>query len=67
MPPLFFYTGGKMDKTTITISVPRHTTKEEIASIRNKYKDKCKVNIIVSGNSNPEDTIKNFLKARLAT
>lgn len=54
-----------MEKPTIVISMPKNSTKEEIADIRNKYKDKYKVNIIISGNGNTEDIIKNFLKARL--
>ena len=54
-----------MDKRTITISMPKNSTQEEIMAIRNKYKDLYKVNIIISGNNNPKDIIKNFLKARL--
>jgi len=54
-----------MDKPTITISMPKNSTKQNILDMRNKYKDKYKINIIISGNSNPEDVIKNFLKARL--
>lgn len=56
-----------MDKGTITISVPKETTQEEIHIIRNKYKNKYKVNIVISGNSDPKEIIKNFLKARLET
>ena len=54
-----------MDKTVITISVPKETTQEEIMNIRSTYKDKYKINIIISGNNNPEDIIKSFLQARL--
>lgn len=54
-----------MNKGTITISLPKDSTKEEIAAIREKYKNKYKINIIISGNGNTEDIIKNFLKARL--
>lgn len=54
-----------MDKRTITISMPKGSTKEEILAMRNKYKDSYKVNIIISGSNNPENIIKNFLKARL--
>lgn len=54
-----------MEKGTIIISMPKGSTKHEIDSIRNKYKDKYKVNIILSGNKNPKDIIENFLKARL--
>ena len=56
-----------MDKGIITISVPKGTTQEEIASIRNKCNDKYIVNIIISGNNDPKEIIKNFLKARLET
>ncbi len=56
-----------MDKRIITISMPKGSTKEEILAMRNKYKDRYKVNIIISGCNNPEDIIKNFLKARLET
>ena len=54
-----------MDKRTITISMPKNSTHEEILATRNKYKGNYNVNIIISGHKNPEDTIKNFLKARL--
>lgn len=54
-----------MEKSTIIISMPKNSTKEEIAAIRNQYKDKYKVNIIISSNGNTEEIIKNFLKARL--
>lgn len=54
-----------MDKGVITISVPQNSTQEEINAIREKYKHTHNVNIIISGNSNPKEIIKNFLKARL--
>ena len=54
-----------MEKPTIVISMPKNSTKEEIADIRNKYKDEYKINIIISGESNPKKIIKNFLKTRL--
>ena len=56
-----------MDKSTIIISIPKTSTKEEINAIRNTYKDQYKVNIITSGANSPEETIRNFLKARLET
>ena len=62
---LFFYMGGRMDKQTIIISMPKNSTKQDIIDMRNKYKDKYKVNIILSGSNNVEETIRNFLKARL--
>lgn len=54
-----------MDKSTIIISMPKNSTKQDIIDMRNKYKDKYKVNIILSGSHSAKDTIKNFLKARL--
>lgn len=54
-----------MDKKIITISMPKNSTQEEIMAVRNKYKNQYEVNIIISGNNNPKDIIKNFLKARL--
>jgi len=54
-----------MDKPTIIISMPKNSTKQDILDMRNKYKNNYKVNIIISGEETPEQTIKNFLKARL--
>ena len=54
-----------MDKQILTISMPKHSTHEDIVLIRNKYKDKYQVNIIISGHHDPKNIIKNFLKARL--
>ena len=54
-----------MDKRLLTISMPKDSTKEEIIAMRNKYKDKFQVNIIISGHYDPKNIIKNFLKARL--
>lgn len=54
-----------MKKRVITISMSRNSTHDDIAAMRNKYKDKYKVNIIISGTNDPKDIIKNFLKARL--
>ena len=54
-----------MDKETIIISMSKNSTQDEINAVRNEYKDKYKVNIIISGNNDPEQIIKNFLKARL--
>ena len=56
-----------MDKRTLIISMPKGSTQEEIAAIRSKYKNQYNVNIIISGNTNPQTTIENFLKARLET
>ena len=56
-----------MDKPVLTISMQSNSTQEEIAAMRQQYNNKYKVNIIVSGNKNPKDLIKNFLKARLET
>ena len=54
-----------MDKRTITISMPKESTKEQIDTIRNKYKNQYKVNIIISGKGDAHEIIKNFLKTRL--
>ena len=54
-----------VNTTTINISMPKNSTQEEIMAIRNKYKGQYKVNIIISGNNNANEIIKNFLKARL--
>ena len=45
--------------------MPKDSTAEQITAIRNKYKTQYKVNIIISGDNNPEEIIKNFLKTRL--
>lgn len=55
-----------MDKATIIISMPKNSTKKDITDMRNKYKDKYKVHIIVSGQEDPQENIKNFLINRLA-
>ena len=65
MPHLFLYIGGNMNKGIITISLPNGSSQDDILAIRNKYKDKYKVNIIISGTKNPSAIIKNFLKAGL--
>lgn len=54
-----------MDKSTIIISMPKNSTKQDILDMRNKYQNQYKVNIVISGTNSPEDTIRNFLKARL--
>ena len=59
-----------MDKGTITISVEKNITQEEINEIRKifksneHYKD-YKLNIIISGNDDMKVTLGNFLKERL--
>lgn len=58
------------NKGTITVSVDRNTTIEEIKEIRKKfnnseqYKD-FKLNILISGNEDLKDNLKNFLKTVL--
>lgn len=54
-----------MNKRIIIISMPKDSTEEQIAAVRNKYQTQYKVNIVISGENNPEDIIKNFLKTRL--
>lgn len=50
-----------MGKPTIIISMPKNSTKEEIANMRNKYKNEYKVHLIISGEENPKEIIKKFL------
>ena len=50
-----------MDKPTIIISMPKNSTKEEIADMRNKYKKEYKVYLIISGSEEPKEIMKNFL------
>lgn len=59
-----------MSKGTITISVEKNITQEEINEIREifksdeHYKD-YKLNIIISGNGDMKSSLGDFLKARL--
>lgn len=59
-----------MKKGIITISVPSTTTQEEIKEIRaqfkqsEQYKD-YKLNILISGNEDLKENLKNFLKTML--
>jgi hypothetical protein len=55
-----------MEKSVIIISMPKNSTKQDILDMRNKYKDKYKVHIIISGQENPQKNIQNFLISRLA-
>jgi hypothetical protein len=50
-----------MKKPTIIISMPKDSTKEEIANMRNKYKDEYKVHLIISGQEEPKIIMRNFL------
>ena len=57
-----------MNKQTITISVNKDITEEEINEIRRIFKQNekhknCKLNIIICGNDNFKQNIKNFIKA----
>lgn len=59
-----------MDKDTITISINKDITQEEINEIRKIFKndkqyENYKLNIIVSGNEDMALILGNFLKARL--
>lgn len=59
-----------MNKGTITISVEKNITQEEINEIReifksNEYYKDYKLNIIVSGNEDMKASLGDFLKARL--
>lgn len=50
-----------MGKPTIIISMSKNSTKEEIADMRNKYKNEYKVHLIISGDEDPKIIMKNFL------
>ena len=50
-----------VEKPTIVISMPQNSTKEEIADMRNKYKNEYKVHIIISGTESSKEIMKNFL------
>ena len=57
-----------MDKQTITISVNKDITKEEINEIRKLFKQNEKyknytLNIIICGNDNFKQNVENFIKA----
>ena len=57
-----------MDKQIITISVNKDITKEEIDEIRKIFKQNekhknCTLNIIVCGNNDFKENLKNFIKA----
>lgn len=59
-----------MDKGTVTISVDKNITQEEINEIRKIFKndkqyENYKLNIIVSGNKDIKLSLGDFLKARL--
>lgn len=56
-----------MKKGIITISVPSTITQEEIKEIRmlfkqNKQYNDYKLNILISGNEDLKENLKNFLK-----
>lgn len=59
-----------MKKGIITISVPSTTTQEEIKEIRAQFKQSeqykyYKLNILISGNEDLKENLKNFLKTML--
>lgn len=59
-----------MKKGSITISVPSTTTQEEIKEIREQFKqseqyENYKLNILISGNEDLKENLKNFLKTML--
>ena len=59
-----------MDKRTITISVDKGTTQEEINEIRRRFKESkyytgYRLNIIISGNDDMKDNLSAFLISRL--
>ena len=59
-----------MKKGIITISVPSTITQEEIKEIRTLFKQNkpyndYKLNILISGNEDLQENLKNFLKTML--
>lgn len=55
-------------KESITITIPNNTTDEEIKNIRQQFKESIysteyKLNIIISGNSDPIENFGVFLAA----
>ena len=50
-----------MKKPTIIISMPKNSTKEDISNMRKHYASQYKVHIIISGNEDPKEVMKNFL------
>ena len=54
-----------MSRDSVIHYVPKTTTTSEIRAIREHYKDSdMKVIIIISGNDNLMDNLKEFIKAR---
>ena len=59
-----------MKKGSITISVPSTITQEEIKKIRTQFKQSeqyndYKLNILISGNEDLKENLKNLLKTML--
>ena len=59
-----------MKKGSITISVPSSTTQEEIKEIREQFNKNeamkgYRLNILISGNEDLKENLKNFLKTML--
>ena len=59
-----------MKKGIVTISVPSTTTQEEIKEIGEQFKkneamDGYKLNILISGNEDLKENLKNILKTML--
>lgn len=59
-----------MDKRTITISVDKDITQEEINEIRRRFKESkyytsYRLNIIISGNDDIKENLSAFLISRL--
>lgn len=50
-----------LEKPTIVISMPKNSTKEEIANMRNQYKNEYKVHLVISGTEEPKVILQNFL------
>ena len=50
-----------MKKPTIIISMPKNSTKEDISNVRKHYSNQYKVHIVISGNEDQKEVMKNFL------
>lgn len=59
-----------MKKQSITISVPNNITQDDIKEIRNIFKEQygreCKLNILVSGNQDMKNVLKNIITTKFS-
>lgn len=50
---------------TITLVLPKSSSKDDIQALREQYKGCCKLNLIISGEEPPEETFKNLIMAKI--